>query len=189
LLVLAESASQAEVDQTRATLVDQSRRSAECRSALIQAIIKTMDSPETSFKDRATKINVWREGAWILEDLRATEALDYLVAHLDVSTGVFSTTMSQKLAFRPIISIGEPAIPKLKQVLRENHDANVKLDSIYCISAIGGRMALDSLREVLPFESDPCVIRFIKASIEALDNEEHKLADTNKWFLAFTCKQ
>ena len=86
----------------------------------------------------------------MLGDLKAIEALDFLVAHLDFSRGMFSTTMSQQPALHAVQEIGEGAIPKLSDVLRQHPDWRMRMYAVYCISGIGGPAAERTLKEALP---------------------------------------
>ena len=82
-------------------------------------------------KDKADRFNIWRAGADVLGYLKATEAIDSLVAHLDFSSGIFSTTMSQQPALRTVTEIGESAFPKLSDVLRHHPDWRMRMDAVY----------------------------------------------------------
>jgi hypothetical protein len=126
-------------------------------------------------------------GAEILADLKASEALDFF-AHLDYSSGMFNTTMSHMPMLTAIIRIGDSAVPKLAEVLRQNPNPSMRMYSVYCISAIGGPAAAHTLKEAMQTKSDRCVTVFLRASIEALDNGERKVLDTNNWFSAFLCR-
>jgi hypothetical protein len=146
-----------------------------------------MDLPLSAFIDNADRFNIWRAGAGVLGDLKASEAVDFLVAHLDFSSGVYSTTMSQQPALRAVIDIGDSAIPKLADTLRRHQDWRMRMHAVYCISGIGGPLGVRALREALPSESDPCVKRFLQVSIETLDNDKQQILDTNHWFGAYMC--
>jgi len=146
-----------------------------------------MDRPLSSYKDKADRFNIWRAGADVLGDLKAIEALDFLVAHLDFSRGMFSTTMSQQPALHAVQEIGEGAIPKLSDVLRQHPDWRMRMYAVYCISGIGGPAAERTLKEALPSESDACVEPFIQASIKLLNDKKRKIFNNYDWFGAFMC--
>jgi HEAT repeat protein len=97
--------------------------------------------------------------------------------------------MSQQPVLRTVIEIGESAIPKLSDVLRNHPDWRMRMYAVYCISisGIGGSSAVRALKEALPSQSDACVKRFVQVSIEALNNNEQRIRDTNYWFGAFMC--
>lgn len=84
--------------------------------------------------------------------------------------------------------MGPIAIPKLIDLLKDNPDPNTRRYVVYCIAGIGGPEAKRALKQVLPSESDPCVKRFIRVSIDTINVQSGGLKkDTVKWFSAFQC--
>ena len=187
LFAMSEARSQTEHNTSKEPLLNESRVSAVCRASLIDSIVKTMDLPAADFRDKAVRFNVFRAGAEVLGELKAFEALDFLVAHLDFTSGVFSTTMSRQPAMQAVVEIGESAIPKLSDVLRQHQNPSMRMYAVHCISRIGGVSAVQALKDALPSESNHCVKGFLEAAIEALDNKRYKLLDNRKWFWAFMC--
>jgi hypothetical protein len=183
--------SQPEANQARETLLNEARRSAGCRTELIAAVMSALDKPDQDFdRDPVRMYPLWREGAKLLGDLKAAEAVELLVSHLYLNTGSYSTTMSHRPAVWGVINMGELAIPKLSAVLRESPDPEMRLLAVYCISAIGGQTAISALKQALDSEPDHCVNRFIRVSIDSLDNKHYSLGgDTRKWYWAFMCKE
>lgn len=186
LVAITESNGQ-KADQIKESLLNESRKSSMCRQSLIESVVRTMDRPLSSFKDKAEHFNIWRAGADVLGYLKATEVVDFLVAHLDFSSGIFSTTMSQQPALHAVKEIGESAIPKLSDVLRHHPDWKMRMDAVYCISGIGGPSAVRALKEALPSESDSCVKPFIQVSIKTLNNDQQRILNPNDWFGAYMC--
>jgi len=95
--------------------------------------------------------------------------------------------MSQQPALHAVIAIGESAIPRLSDVLRQHPDWRMRMYAVYCISGIGGPAAERTLKEALPSESDPCVKAFIQASIKLLNDRKQKIDNNFDWFGAFMC--
>lgn len=186
LVAMSESNYQ-KTNEIKESFLNESRKSTVCRQSLIESVVRTMDRPVSSYKDKADRFNIWRSGADVLGYLKATEAVDFLVAHLDFSNDMFSTSMSQQPALRAVIEIGESAIPKLSDVLRHHPDWGMRMYAVYCISGIGGPAAVRALKEALPSESDACVKPFIQVSIKTLDNDQQRLLNTSDWFGAFMC--
>lgn len=186
LVAITESNAQ-KAGEIKESLLNESQKSSMCRQALIESVVRTMDQPLSSFKDKADRFNIWRAGADVLGYLKATEAVDFLVAHLDFSSGIFSTTMSQQPALHAVQEIGESAVPKLSEVIRQHPDWRMRMYAVYCISGIGGKAAERALQEALPSESDPCVKPFIQASIKLLDDKKRQIFNNYDWFGAFMC--
>ena len=186
---LSSAGSQSEVDQARDLLLRESRRSPRCGKQVISIIMRAMDKPDLDFTREPKMYYVWRDGAALLGELKAAEALDLLISHLDLRvSGLFSTTMSQQPSLAGVIKMGQIAIPKLSAVLKDSPDPDMRRYAVYCIAGIGGPSAKQALKHARALESDPCVNRFIRVSIDTIDDKGGLKNDTVKWFMAFQCK-
>jgi len=148
--------------------------------------MKAMDQPNLNFRDDPASLQLWRWGAEVLGDLKATEALDLLISHLNLTGWTFSMSMSHQPALGGVIKIGPAAIPKLDQILKHSSDPTMRHSAVYCIATIGGLSAVTSLEESLRSESDRCVRRFIKASLDSFD-ENGQIKNRGEWFSGFAC--
>jgi HEAT repeat protein len=146
-----------------------------------------MDKSDLDFQRNRSDYYLWRYGAAILGDLRASEAIDLLIRQLESNDGLWSSTMVHQPALNGLIRMGPAAIPKLSTILVESHDQHTRRDAVYCIASIGGLQALTALKKASPSQSDDCVRHFIEASIRGLSNSQHRLTDRQKWFSAFMC--
>jgi HEAT repeat protein len=180
------SGKSSEIASGRATLINASRQSSACRNEIIAALIKAMDRPNLDFNRDTNDYYLWRFGADLLGDLRATEALDLLISHLTQRSAFFSSSMNHQPALRGVIKMGSLAVPKLTEVLRHNSDPRMRYSAIYCIATIGGLSAIAALRETLVSESDPCAKRLIQASLDSFD-DQGQIKNRLQWFATFTC--
>lgn len=179
---------QIEVDQARKKFLRAARRSPGCRQQVIAAITSAMDKPNLNITYNQTERDLWHEGSILLGNLKAVEALDLLIKHLDMDDGEWSRTMSHTPALEGVIRMGSIAIPKLSATLSHSPDRSIRQHAVFCLSFIGGRSALRVLRRALPSESDRCVHWFISESINGLDNKRFRFdGDSTKWFSAFVC--
>src|SRR5205807_5512100 len=135
--VMAHGVSQNQAEQARLLLIKESTRSAQCKERVIRVVMSAMDKPDLDFTREPSMYYVWREGASLLGELRASEALDLLISHLDLTIGIFSSTMSQQPALWGLIKMGAIAIPKLDIVLRQSSNREMKRYAVYCIANIG----------------------------------------------------
>ena len=153
-------------------------------STMAQATNPTTNQYENFF--------LWVNGASLLADLKATEALDLLITNIDFTDG-WSATISESHfpALVAILRIGQPAIPKLQTVLRNDSKSDRRKFAAFCIAYIGGREAKMALNGVMASETDPCVKNFLKVSLQAFDNKakpNHISSELNgKWVGAFYC--
>lgn len=187
---LSLASSQSEADQSRDLLLEESRRSPSCAKQVIAIIMRAMDKPDLDFTREPEMYYVWRDGADLLGELKAAEALDLLISHLDLRiSGRSSTTMSQQPSLAGVIKMGPIAIPKLSALLKDSPNRDMRRYAVYCIAGIGGPAANSALRQALASESDQCVRQFIAVSIDTIDNKSGGLKqDTVKWYLAFQCQ-
>lgn len=179
----------AELERTKLRLGENAASSTKCREQIIGALIEAMDKPQI---DLLHDFHLWRYGAALLGELKATESLDLLISHLNLTDGS-SINISHYPAMEGVIRLGPPAIPKLGAALRQNPDRNYRLNAVFCIAQIGGVEAISVLRNALLSETDSCVRKFMQVSIDSLNNPrapgQVAASDRDKWFAAFYCTE
>jgi len=189
------SGKQADIDQARRVLLDGSRTQ-RCRNEIVGALIKAMDQPNLDFELHGPNYFLWLEGSRLISDLKAAEALDLLISHLDLNDGFFSASMVHQPAILGVIGIGPVAIPKLNIALRTNANRDIRLAATFCLTSIGGESAVNAIRLALRTESDRCVAHFMRLSLTILDTRStsskpsDRMGDMNaqrEWMLAFRC--
>src|SRR6266516_127176 len=89
----------AEADQAKKMLLNYSNESSVCRTEIINALIQAMNKPNLSFVADRRDYFLWLNGSAIFGELRAVEALDLLIDHLDLNDGAFSASMVHQPAF------------------------------------------------------------------------------------------
>jgi HEAT repeat protein len=182
----------AESDESQELLIKNSKISAKCRMRVISSLVSAMSKNVEIGRDAAS-YDLWRLGAEMLGKIKAVEALDLLTSHLALYDGRAPFGDAHRPAAGAVIRMGSIAIPKLYSVLRQSSDRAIRRHAVYCIGLIGGRSALRTLQDALPTESDPCVNRFIRLSIDAFHNEKlpnHITSrDRTKWLVAFMCNE
>ena len=179
--------SEAAVRNANEVILLREYRRADCQKLVVDSIVSVIDHTKTEISASAELFNLWSAGVRILGAMKAPESIDFLVSRLDVSSRRFSTTMSQQPALHAVIEIGPTAIASLSEVIQKSADRNMRLYAIYCLSRIGGILALQELNKALPTQTDECVSNFVKVSIHSLKNKNHSLTNTTEWFSAFTC--
>lgn len=181
------SGDSSQTNQAREFFFNKSRESETCRAEAISALMRAMDKPDLDFRGSKETYYLWRDGAELLGDLKATEAIDFLVAHLGlINDASYSMSMRHRPALLGLIRMGEIAIPKLDEVLQHNPDWQLRHDAVYCIATIGGPQAVNSLSQALSSESHKCVSRFIKISLDSFD-EKGKIKNRLEWSRGISC--
>jgi len=177
------------IDQAQAWLRNKSGESEQCRAEVIAALMKAMDRPNLDFTHDKDSYYLWLYGAELLGELKASEALDLLVSHLNLmNRHLYSSSMTHQPALKGVTKMGPIAIPKLDTVLRHSPDPKLRFDAVYCIATIGGPSAVRSLREALDSESDECVSHAIRVSLDSFD-AGGKIKDRMDWFLNLACNK
>jgi HEAT repeat protein len=135
----------------------------------------------------------------LLGELRAIEALDLLIAHLDATNGFHSSSMVFQPAIIGVRQMGKAAVPKLTLALKENPKPSIRMAAAYCLTDIGGEAAMHALSQAQEDESNRCVTNFIRVSLNtfryqskngiAFDNDAPQANGEarGRWLLAFQC--
>jgi len=175
------------------SLLTKARTSTECRTQVVEALIRAMEQATDLTINQYENYFLWQHGAGLLADLKATEALDLLVANINLTDG-WSTSLSQSHTpvLAAILEFGAPAIPKLQTLLSKDSDPSKRLFAALAIASIGGSQARKALSSALPSETDPCVKNFVNVSLQAFNNKKkpnHISSELNgKWLSAFYCR-
>jgi hypothetical protein len=177
-----------QVEQARAVLLSKVKPSPKCKKEIVAALMRAMDGASLDLEHNKASYYLWLHGADLLGDLKAFDALDLLISHLGLTRGFFSTSMGQQPAMRGVIKMGPMAIPKLDVVLLHSSDPKLRRSAVYCIASIGGPSAVGSLKHALASESDKCVSRFIRMSLESFDNKGN-IKNRMEWFSGYLCSE
>jgi hypothetical protein len=173
----------------RNSLINGARQSHECRARVIEALIVAMQQSSREPNADQRRYSLWDNGADVLAELRANEALDLLIANLDLTDGS-SISLSHYPAVGAVIAMGETAIPKLELVLSQDRNPYKRKSAVFCVASIGGAKAKDVLTKALNGERDPCVKRVMLTSLSMMSSKvkPNRLPDDNgKLMSAFYC--
>jgi hypothetical protein len=133
---------------------------------------------------------LWANGADLLGELKATEALDLLIANFGLTDGLTST-LGHYPALGPVITMGDLSIPKLQEVLSKEPEPFKRKFAVFCLGSIGGVRARNVLVKARPGETDPCVKKFISVSLEVFGNKTQPNHITGKengrWYSYLYC--
>lgn len=181
-----------EVAKVHESILTKARTAPECRKEIVQALISNMAQTTDPAGNQYENFFFWQSGASLLADLKATEALDLLIANIDYTDGWSASIKESHFpALVAILRIGHPAIPKLQIVLSNDSESHRRKFAAFCIAYIGGGQAKKALKSALPGETDPCVKGFLQVSLKAFDNKtkpNHISSALNgKWLAAFYC--
>jgi len=148
-------------EEGKQALLSAARESTETRDQIVKALVEVLENPQA----QPTKnFAAWRAAAELVGELKATSAIDILVAHLDDNDGVVGLSLSPFPAVQAIIRIGEPAVPELVRALSSARSA-VRLNAARALGEIGGSLSHEALQRRLQTEMDPEVRFYILAAL------------------------
>ncbi|HBB97556.1 MAG TPA: hypothetical protein DC054_19415 [Blastocatellia bacterium] len=187
------------IKRGRIRLLAHAKGSTVGRKQVIDALMLSMNKPNLNIERDLQDYYLWREGSTLLEDLKATEALDLLIAHLDMTNGFHSTSMVFQPAILGVRKIGLPAVPKLTEALLNSPKPGIRMAATYCLTEIGGLYAMDALKRAQINETSQCVKRFVNSSLSTFTYKAkgqevfgigapQATADARQdWLMAFEC--
>ena len=165
-------------------------RSTICRKQVIASLMTAMDQPNTDLTGGTPQFFLWHYGTQLLGDLKATEALDLLIANFELHDGS-GFPFNHYPALGAVIRMGEIALPKLRTALRDNTKVFTRRLTVFCIALIGGQSAQQVLREALESERDSCVASCIRATLRAFNNKRRPYYVSDElrtaWYTTFLC--
>ena len=165
-------------------------RSTACRKQVVTSVMTAMDQPNLDLAAGTHQFFLWHYGTQLLAELKATEALDLLIANFERHDGS-GFPFNHYPALGGVIDMGEIALPRLQTSLRENPHRFIRQLTVFCIALIGGESASQILREALTTEPDPCVTSCIRATLTAFNNKRHPnhIPDESRttWYTTFLC--
>jgi HEAT repeat protein len=102
-----------------------------------------------------------------LSELRAVEALDLIVGHLD-HKGLFSSfSLNMRPMVDAVVGFGEAAVPYLEKALSGDRIL-VRKEACVALANIGGARAQKVLEKALQNESDEAVIKSIRGGLSEI---------------------
>jgi len=193
LFTLRSHLSGEELFRVKHSLVSIAKRSSDCRTQVIQALMTAMKQPGKDNGlggvDSETYV-LWNNGADVLGELRATEALDLLIANFGLTDGL-SSSLGHYPALNPVITMGQLSVPKLQEVLSRNPESFRRKFAVFCLASIGGARVKNILANAQSGEADPCVQKLINVSLEAFANKIHPNhitpEENGRWYSRVYC--
>lgn len=170
-------------------LMDGARKSALCRKRLISSLMTAMDRPNLDLARDRESFYIWHYGSKMLSDLRATEALDFLIAHFNLHDGT-DFPLNHHPAMAAVVRMGKIAVPNLDSALRTTADPVLRRYVVFCLGWVGGASVQKILTRASAVETDACVRTFIASTLEALNNRQHQITPANRlrWYASIRCK-
>jgi HEAT repeat protein len=159
------SSNEAERERAKKKIKSLARESAVSREQVIQELIKFVNQSDARLRSlSAAHYDAWSFAVELLGKLKATEAIDTLVACIICNDGIEGTSSYRHPAFRAVTMIGPAAIPKLTEAL-SNSDSETRKYSAIALGEIGGTEARAALENALLSEQNEEVRRIIRIAL------------------------
>jgi HEAT repeat protein len=143
------------------------KQSAENRNIIVRRLIRLLEenaAPENSNPNTGA----WYASAAALGELKATEAIEVLAQNLDYNNGVHGLSLAHYPAIKALIDIGNPAVPRLTQVLFEHEDPMMRECAARTLAHIGGKEVREILEQALNTEREAGVCAYIQKQLKGL---------------------
>ena len=150
------------VAEARSRLIASARLSSENRDEIVRRLTMVLDDPRT---EQTKYFNAWYASAETLGDLRAVEAINVLVRHLDYTNGVAGLALSHVPAVQALIKIGKPAVPAVGMALSDSR-ASIRANAARALGGIGGEETVAILEQASKTEKDKTVRFYIEKGLE-----------------------
>ena len=154
------------VTRAKESLMKISQKSQENKSEIVGRLIEVIDDPKTG---ELTYSNAWYASAELLGNLRATEAIEALVRHLDYTDGVAGLSSSHMPAVRALARIGKSAVPALTVALSDPR-SSIRERAAQTLGGIGGQEALAALESASKSETNKNVQFYIVKALQTAKN-------------------
>jgi HEAT repeat protein len=137
--------------EAREALLTFSSKSVEARQCVIDKLLRIARVSDGYVE--LQRFTEWREATGILGTLKATEALDTLIACLHCGDGTFGLSLDRFPATKALVGIGPEAVPKLAEALESDEPLRRYLAAA-ALSEIRGDEARAALQRVARKEQD-----------------------------------
>ncbi len=162
------SARKIDREQAKTGLLILAKQSAESREQVIRELMTVVENSDERLRLTSTaEYKGWESATTLLGELKATEAIDTLIACIACSGDTGGLSFYNYPALRALTMIGEEATPKLTLALGDARPATRKYAAL-ALGEIGGPQALPALEQSLLIEQDVEVAQSIKIALRAL---------------------
>jgi HEAT repeats len=141
------------------------RESVEARKRVIHELIPIVEgTDELARVTSPARYDAWKFAIELFGDLKATEALDALIACIYCNEGIGGLSFDRRPALKAIIKFGTEAVPKLSEALRNDRPATRSFAAL-ALGEIGGAEAKKALEHALLSERNKDVVMSIQAAL------------------------
>jgi HEAT repeat protein len=135
------------------------------RQQIVNELIKLMEGSEPKLRITSqAHYDAWSFAAELLGELKATEALDVLIACISCNNGIHGLSAYRFPAFRALITIGPEAVPRLISALSDSN-ASTRSRAALALGEIGGTDATKALENALVSERNQDVVISIQIAL------------------------
>jgi HEAT repeat protein len=165
LVLRLQSADESDRVQAKGALRAFAGQSAESRKQVIRESIKLVEESDPSQRlTSEAHYDAWSFATELLGELKATEALDALIACINCNDGIGGLSSDRFPAFKAITMIGSESVTKLIAALSDKRPTTRSYAAL-ALGEIGGTEAKKSLEQALLSEHDKDVVVSIRIAL------------------------
>jgi HEAT repeat protein len=140
----------------------------EARTAVIMALIAVLQGARR--EQDPVPSTTWYAAADLVGRLKASEAIDVLIEHLDYNDGTVGLSLGHFPAMRAVVQIGNPTVPGLVTALSQGRRL-VRINAARSLGLIGGAPARQALEDALKVERQQSVVHSIRQALLYLSRD------------------
>jgi HEAT repeat protein len=172
LLQKLQSADDRDRKQAKKELGALARGSSEGREEAISELIKFVEGSNNRLRlSSEAHYDAWESAVALLGELKATEAIDSLIACIDCNDGTGGLSFDRYPALKALTKIGAEAVLKLTAALSDPR-FNTRKYAALALGEIGGQRATPAMEQALLMEQNPEVVASLKIALRTLKTEE-----------------
>jgi len=172
LLQKLQSADDLNRKQAKKELGALARGSSEGREEAIRELIKLVEGSDDRLRlTSKAHYEAWESAVELLGELKATEAIDSLIACIDCNDGTGGLSFDRYPALKALTKLGAAAVPKLTAALSDPR-FNTRKYAALALGEIRDPSATPALEQALLMEQNPEVVASLKIALRTLKTEE-----------------
>ncbi len=154
----------------RANLLRIARQSRSFRKSVTDSLIRVLSDERLLTYQKEFRYQTWYDAAQLLGELKAVEAIDLLVEHLDYTGDKNDISLNYYPAIEVLAKLTPTSTSKLTKVLSEHKNLTIRINAARCLGLINNEEARIALLKALSLEKDPKV-------------QEQIQLELNKWVM------
>ncbi len=127
------------------------------RKSVTDSLVRVLNDEKLLTYQKEFRYQTWYDAAQLLGELKAIEAVDLLVEHLDYTGDKKDISLNYYPAIEVLAELIPTSIPKIIKVLSEHKNLTIRINAARCLGLIHNEEARIALLKALSLEKNPKV--------------------------------